>query len=164
MKIAIAVALSLVAVVCAFAFYLADPMYLRAPSDASIAASFRAHRDEFNQLVAMAEDDKVGLLSASRLDAVRDPVRRKRYHALLSGIGGGVILAHADDSTRFILGSGGLAAFGPGWLKGIQFLADPRSLPGSVVGDLDHMSALPVGGVYLRQLEPGWYVVVQKVE
>lgn len=146
------------------AFYLADPLFIRAPSDAAIATSFRDHRDEFLRLQKMVREDKIGYLSSGNLEEIKNPVRRKEYENLFAIVPGNIKIARAAHSTRFILVDAGLAAIGAGWLKGLEAFDDNQTPQPEVVSSLDNAFSLPSGNAYLKRLEENWYIFLQKTD
>lgn len=142
---------------------LADPLFLRAPKDRDLISLFQAHRATFERLRQMAAEDSgvVSHFAESRLDVRLSEARRQEYKRLLPKVGSGLVITTSHSAVRFRLASGGLLAIGPGWLKGIEYVTSSVDREGTVVDDLDHPAALAAGGVYLRQIEPHWFVVFQ---
>lgn len=147
-------------------FLLSDPLYLRAPKDDELIFIFAMHRQEFEQLSQLAiQDSSVeSYFSASHLDDRLGEARKREYDKLLSEIRTGLVVTTSGQSVRFIFASGGLSAIGPGWLKGIEFLPGDSNRGGQVKDDLDRPASLPEGGVYLRMIQPKWYIVLQKID
>ena len=147
-------------VVCIFAigailFWLADPLYLKAPKDRELIKVFQDHRAAFEQLRQMATEDSMGIFSESDLDAGLGDKRRQEYKSLLSEIRPGVLVAKDyDGRTRFIFAEGALLAIGPEWIKGIEYVPGSTAREGDVLKNLDQPASLPWGDVYLRQIEP----------
>jgi len=146
----------------AFLFWMSDPLYLKAQNDRELIAVFREHRPAFEKLRNMVIEDSVSYLSESQMDGRLNDARKHAYQSLLSEIRPRLIVVSDLKSVRFVFASGGLSAIGPGWLKGIEY--EPRSVygPGEIQGSLDQPSSLEEGGVYLRQIEPKWFVFLQK--
>jgi len=144
--------------------WLADPLYLKAPKDRELFTVFQDHRAAFEQLRQMATEDSVSYFSESHLDTRLSDTRRQKYKSLLSEIRHGLTVTTNKQSVRFIFASGGLFAIGPGWLKGIEYLPGSADREGAIAENLDHLASLATGGVYLRQIEPNWFVIVQKTD
>ena len=159
----------LVLVVClivigAVLFWMADPLYLKAPKDRQLITFFQDHRAAFEKLRQMAAEDSAGYLSESHLDARLGVKRRQEYKSLLSEIRPCRSVGADDQTTRFIFSGGGLLAVGPGWAKGIEYIPGSTDRVGPVVENLDQPASLAMGGVYLRQIEPMWFVFFQKTD
>jgi hypothetical protein len=102
--------------------------------------------------------------SGGHINASIAQARRNEYLKLFSDIGSGVdVRADYNGIVRFIYAGGGLSAISGGWLKGIEYVPVGIKYGAKVLPDLDKSSALP-DGVYLRPIEPGWYVVYQKTD
>jgi hypothetical protein len=54
-------------------------------------------------------------------------------------------------------------AIGPGWVKGIEYVPGGYSREGVLSADLDGARKLPAR-VYIRQIEPNWFVFYQRDE
>ena len=149
----------------AFLFWLADPLYLKAPKDHELSAVFQSNHAAFEKLRQMATEDSEPYISASHLDARLDDGRRQEYKALLSAIRSGLIVTtNGQKSVRFIFAGGGLSAIGSGWLKGIEYLPGSVDREGTIVEELDQPASLATGGVYLRPIEPKWFLIFQKTD
>jgi hypothetical protein len=147
-----------------FFVWIADPLYLKAPKDQTLFTLFEAKRSAFEQLRKMVIEDSESYITSSDLDARLDAPRRQEYRALLSEIGSGLIVRSDRQSVRFIFANGGLSAIGPGWLKGIEYLLQGPAREGVVVDSLDRPASLAVVGVYLRQIDPHWFLIFQKTD
>lgn len=100
--------------------------------------------------------------SASEWDAKIQGARRNEYKKLLSEIKPGLIVtADHDGTTRFIFAGGGLSAMGPGWLKGIEYIPGDYKKEGVLLPSLDKVDSFPED-VYLRKIEPHWFLVYQR--
>lgn len=163
-KVALGVFVCFIAV-GATLFWLADPLYLRAPKDRELIKVFQDHRAAFEQLQQMAVEDSIWDLNEAHLDARLDDKRKQEYKRLLSeirlGLGAG---RDYDEKTRFIFAAGGLSAIGPEWVKGIEYIPGSTAHVGDVVENLDQPASLAWGGMYLRQIEPKWFVFFQKTD
>ena len=157
--------MSLIVAICASAailYLMDDPYFLRAPKDNELIGTFRDHRLLFEQLRSMVMDDQKLLGGSLRFQAQVGLERRQSYDRVLSEIPGRMMLAADRGYVRFIFATGGLAAFGSGWLKGIVYLSDDSPTNGVVlVNNLDHPRSLKIGNVYLRQIEPHWFIIFQ---
>jgi hypothetical protein len=160
---------ALVLVVCfvavgAILFWLADPLYLKAPKDRDLITVFQNHRAAFEQLRQMAVEDSAGYLSESHLDARLGDKRRQDYKSLLSEIRPCRSMGGDNQTTRFIFAGGGLLAIGPGWAKGIEYIPGSTDRVGPIKENLDQPASLAMGGVYLHQIEPKWFVFFQQTD
>lgn len=153
--------LAAVGVIGAALFWLADPLHLRAPTDRALIAVFQEHRAAFDKLREMAAEDSVPYLSASHLSSKLSDARKQRYKDILSEIHPDLIVTVGPKAVRFIFATGGLSAISPGWLKGIEYVSGDPAREGIPCTDLDNPRSLPQGGVYLRQIEPKWFLVFQ---
>jgi hypothetical protein len=145
-------------------FWLADPLYLKAPKGRELITFFQDHRAAFEKLRQMAAEDSAGYLSESHLDARLGDKRKHEYKSLLSEIRPCRSMGGDYQTTRFIFAGGGLLAIGPGWAKGIEYVAGNTDRVGPIKENLDQLASLAMGGVYLRQIEPNWFVFVQKTD
>jgi len=145
-----------------FILYESDPWYLRAPSDASVRALFASRQQDIVDLSRMAREDQMGYISSSNLEDARNPLRRAKYENLFSRLPAGAIITRGVGSTRLILISAGMAAFGSGWSKGIEVFDDTSRLRGEVIANLDHPLALPDGNVFLVKIDDAAYIFLQK--
>jgi hypothetical protein len=59
--------------------------------------------------------------------------------------------------------SGGLSAISSGWLKGIEYVPGSFEKKGVILQNLDGANTLSAG-VYLRQIEPNWFIVYQRTD
>jgi hypothetical protein len=163
-KVALGVVACFIAI-GALLFWLADPLYLKAPKDRALITVFQDHRAAFEQLRQMAVEDSIWDLNEAHLDARLDDKRKREYKRLLSeirpGLGAG---RDYDGKTRFIFAVGGLSAIGPEWVKGIEYVPGSTDRVGPVLENLDQPASLAWGGVYLRQIEPKWFVFFQKTD
>jgi hypothetical protein len=66
-----------------------------------------------------------------------------------------------DNVVRFIFAGGGLSAIGPGWVKGIEYVAVDCKRVWDIVHNLDKARLLPAG-VYLRPIERKWFIFYQR--
>jgi len=149
--------------------WMTDPFYLKAPSDDRLVALFRAHRAEFDALREMALEDwrtSTYIRSSTLERSGLDKSRRDSYRRLLSTIDSGnliITVDHQSNSVRFISATGGIAAFGPGWLKGIEYFPEKSDREGLITENLDSPSRL-TAGVYLKPIEPMWFILFQKTD
>jgi hypothetical protein len=163
-KVALGLVVCFIAV-GAIHFWSADPLYLKAPKDRDLITVFQDHRAAFQQLRQMAVEDSIWDLNEAHLDARLDDKRKQEYKRLLSeirpGLGAG---RDYDGKTRFIFAGGGLLAIGPGWAKGIEYVPGSTDRVRPVLENLDQPSSLAMGGMYLRQIGPKWFVFFQKTD
>lgn len=135
------------------------------PKDAELLSVFRQHRASFDQLRQMAIDDKEieGYFSESELKPALSAERQRSYRALLSDIHPGLaVTVDYDDTVRFIFAVRGVA-IGPSSVKGLEYVVTHLERHGIVQQNLDHASTLPAG-VYLRQIEPNWFILYQRTD
>lgn len=148
----------------AILFWMADPLYLKAPKDRELMTVFQNHRAAFEQLRQMATEDSLSYLSESDLDARLSGTRRQKYKSLLSEIRPCRSVGRGYQTTRFIFAEGALLAIGPGWVKGIEYVPGSTDRVGDVLENLDQPSSLAMGAVYLRQIDPKWFIFFQKTD
>jgi hypothetical protein len=146
-------------------FWMADPMNLRAPRDQKLVTSFHDHRTAFERLRQMATEDseKGPYFSESFLDGRLDEMRKREYRRLLFEIHPGLIATVNYGTVRFCFAGGGLSAISPGWGKGIEYVPGDYERKGRVVENLDEANKLPPG-VYLRKIEPNWFIFYQRTD
>jgi hypothetical protein len=147
-----------------FLFWLADPLYLKAPTDEQLSRVFQTKRAAFEQLRQMAIEDSITYVSASDLDSRLSDDRKREYANRLSAINSGLIVTTDAQTVRFIFVVGGLSAIGSEWLKGIEYLPGGTDRAGVVVESLDRPDSLATGQVYLRQIDGDWYLFLQKTD
>lgn len=135
-----------------------------APIDDKLIKIFQDHRGEFERLRQMATEDmhETSFFSESNVSNRLPVSRRNEYKNLLKLLPGLQVGANYDGSVRFIFASTG-QAIGPGWAKGIQFIKDITKLKGTRIDTLDGSAKLPAG-VYLREIEPQWFLFYQRDE
>lgn len=158
--------ISIVCIISGFIFWMADPLYLKSPTDQRLITIFQEHRAAFEKLRQMASDDsqKESYFSQSSLGNQLNDARKSEYKTLLSEIHSGLIVTTDNQSVRFIFAHGGLSAIGPEWFKGIEYISGNSRMEGAILPNLNKPASLPVGGVYLMPIERGWFVIFQKTE
>lgn len=134
------------------------------PSDDKVLGVFQAHRAELERLRQLATEDMhdTSYFSATNLPNSLPASRRNEYKNLLKISPGLQIGTNYDGTVRFIFASSG-QAIGAGWAKGIEFIPDMGKVIGNQRTTLDDSAKLPVG-VYLRKLEPQWFLFFQRDE
>jgi hypothetical protein len=151
----------------ALVFWMADPLNLRAPKDQKLLTLFHDHRAAFERLRQMATEDlqqkKASYFNESCFYGKLDEMRKQEYKPLVSEIYHGLTVTVDYDATaRFCFAGGGMIlAIGPGWVKGIQYVPGNYERKGHVVQNLDEANTLPPG-VYLREIEPNWFIFYQR--
>jgi hypothetical protein len=161
------IAVGIVLACCAFGafiFWMADPLHLRSPLDVQLITTFHARRESFERLRQMATQDSQyqSTFSKSDLGTKLSDSRQQEYQSLISDVYSNLVVSvDYDRTTRFIFAGGGLSAIGPGWVKGIEYVPGNDTKKGTVVETLDNVKTLPAG-VYLRQIEPKWFVFYQE--
>lgn len=135
------------------------------PSDAMLLEEFRSHRSELERLRQMMTEDmrQRGALSEADLSSVSPESRRSEYRNLLSIAPNLVVGVDYNGTTRFIFGRSEGMAIGPGWAKGIEFVPEGARMIGTRVATLDESAKLSEG-VYLREIEPQWFIFYQRDE
>ncbi len=135
------------------------------PRDQDLVSIFHAHRQAFEQLQEMAAEDAprnwyLGVSDPRKLDQSR----RDGYKKLTSEIRPELQVAMNGTTgvIRFIFAGQGVA-IGPGWVKGIEYVPSDFSREGVILPDLDKAPRL-AANVYLRQIEPKWFIFYQRDE
>lgn len=157
---------ALLGVIAAILFWFADPFYLRAPRDSDLIDVFLTHRAAFEKLRQMAAEDPEWYISkADDADPQMSMARKQEYKHHISEINSGLILIKSDNSVKFIYTGAGLLAIGPGWDKGVIYAPGGiQPEEGVIVGSLDHPAALKANEVYMRQIEPDWFIYFQRFD
>lgn len=143
-------------VASALLFRMADPLYLKAPTDDELITNFQQHRAAFERLRDLVLKNR----------ETRE-TNRKEFQSLKSEISSGLTVVSDLKSVRFIFAGGGLSAIGPGWLKGIEYVPGRVATvgrEGDILKNLDQPASLAEGGVYLRLIEPNWFIVFEKYD
>ena len=135
-------------------------------SDQNLIDLFRAHRAAFERLRDMAIEDSIvqSYFRASSGINNLSTLRQQEYTNNIKQISSGLIVT-VDGHSRvsFIFTTSGTSAIGPGSFKGIEYISESHEKRGVVVENLDNTSLLSTG-VYLRIIEPKWFVVYQYLE
>ena len=133
------------------------------PTDSKVLALFKGRRAAFARLIDLMSEDagRVSYLSADGLRSIPSD-RRAAYNEALRQIGDKIIVNRDyDGTTRFIVAGNSKSAIGPGWLKGVEYIpADPEK-KGVLVDSLDAAEGKSAD-VYLKSIEPRWYLVFQR--
>ena len=111
-----------------------------------------------------AEDAVRGWYLGGSSPSKLDSSRRSQYENLKSHIRPGIEVAFTGPTgiVRFIFASEG-SAIGPGWVKGIEYVPSDSVKEGIRLPDLDKANSLPAR-VYIREIEPRWFVFYQRDE
>jgi hypothetical protein len=134
------------------------------PKDQELIATFYAHRQAFEQLQEMVtEDARRGWYLEGSDSRKPDQPRRDEYKKLISQIRPGlqVVMTGPTGAVRFISAGEG-TAIGPDWVKGIEYVPGD-SWQGVPLPDLDKAASLPAY-VYIREIEPRWFIFYQRDE
>ena len=134
------------------------------PTDAELLESFAKHRGDFDRLRSMVNEDKAhgAIFSDDSLPESLASERKQQYHLLFAAIRPGLtVTADHDGIVRFIFAIRGTSAIGPSSLKGIEFVPSAARSGGTVVQNLDDADQL-AEGIYLRSIEPAWYLFYQR--
>jgi hypothetical protein len=144
-------------------YFLTGASHRMAPTDDNLIRKFQAHRAEFERLRKMAAEDmhQMPSFSEASISLALPESRRSEYKQLLRLSQALIVGTNYDGSTRFILASDEHTAIGPGWSKGIQFIPAEAKLIGIRAANLDEAEKL-AAGVYLREIEPQWFVFYQR--
>lgn len=92
-----------------------------------------------------------------------DQSRRSEYKSLISQIRPDMVVTNGYTGVvRFIFAGEG-SAIGPDWFKGIEYLPGDYSREGTLLPDLNKAASLQAN-VYIRQIEPNWFIFYQRDE
>ena len=144
------------------AFWLSDPLYIRAPKDDHLVATFRKHRSEFETLKQLATSKQIVFFSESEVVGALSDAEKESVRTLISKIGLGLTGSGSISGLRVVFAAGGISAVGPEWIKGIEYVDDDGEREGQVKNSLDHPASLAWGGAYIRKVEPHWFVFLEK--
>jgi hypothetical protein len=157
--------LGLILIFFAGAFWMADPLNLRAPKDQELIAVFHTHREAFEKLQQMVTEDARHGWYFNSTDFVGRKIEESRwqkYNQLVSEIRPGLkVGTDYDGGMRFGFAGGGLLAIGPGWAKGIEYVPGDNKKAGIIATNLDKAGTLPAN-IYTRQIEPKWFLFYQR--
>ena len=163
--IGLVIACCVVAVPILLILWMADPLNLRAPNDRALIVLFHDHRMALERLRQMATEDlnvQGWRITASSLNEKLDDARKREYRHLLSEVQPLGMSVDYDGTVRFAYAGGGILAIGPEWGKGIEYVPGDYRKKGAIVQNLDRARKLPLGDVYLRQIEPHWFIFYQR--
>jgi hypothetical protein len=145
-------------------------------SDEALIALFNNHRGDFEKLQRMTVADAgKSVLDVSLWDSRVDFTGRRlsdsrfaEYRSLIWKIDSGmIILAGGGDNrtVRFLTAGGGVLSIGPEWWKGLEFIPHQQNYKelGEVKDTLDVWEPLPYG-IYLRPIEPEWFIIYENLE
>jgi hypothetical protein len=165
LKVGIVIVLLSLFVLGIFTYWTRSRLPSKFPLDQNLITLFSAHHEAFEKLRKMADEDWGRQAYFSAFDSTSKIAgsRQQKYDNLLSGISSGVTETRDYDGTvRFVLAGQG-SAISPDWLKGVEYIPDNYEKKGVIVHDLDDVSKL-APGVYLRQIEPHWFLVYQETD
>jgi hypothetical protein len=93
-----------------------------------------------------------------------DQSRRDAYKKLISEIRPDLQVAMNGTTgvIRFLFAGEGVA-IGPGWAKGIEYVPGDYGQEGVLLPDLNKAAGLQAR-VYIRQIEPKWFIFYQRDE
>jgi hypothetical protein len=148
-----------------FIFWRTHPVKSKFPLDQNLITLFTAKHDVFEKLRKMADEDwgKQATFSVSDSSSKLAESRQQEYHDLLLQIGSGVIERRDYNGTITFNLAGEGVAIGPTWGKGIMYIPGSSEKEGIVVQNLDDVSKL-APGVYLRPIEPNWFIFYQQTD
>jgi hypothetical protein len=135
------------------------------PTDQELIATFHTHRQAFERLQEMVtEDARRGWYLEGSDSRKPDQPRRDEYKNLISQIRPGlrVVMTGPTGAVRFIFAMEG-TAIGPGWVKGIEYVPVDYLREGVLLPDLDKAASRPAS-VYMREIEPKWFIFYQRDE
>ena len=152
--------------ICLILFWMADPYFLRAPKDYYLLSLFKEKRNSFEALRRLTFEDskEQWFFDNYNLGVNLGGARIKEYKKLISSIDSALNITVDDQSVRFHFASGGISVIGPGWYKGIEYIPGNIKREGTIVTDLDNLSSLPVGDVYLKEITPQWFIFFQNTD
>jgi hypothetical protein len=135
------------------------------PTDAKVMALFAAKRLEFVTLARMINEDHADYYWSSGLSDKITGERRQAYLRLLATLPPmlSVTTEKSTGTVKFILVGTGTSAVGSGTDKGIEYIPGDPSEIGVVASDLDHADEMPAD-LYLRQIEPHWFIEYERFE
>jgi hypothetical protein len=163
-KIAITFAAIFAAFAVLYSWRAHSSQEVNVPSDEKVIRIFQAHRGEFERLRQMATEDMhdASYFSVANVSNRLPASRRDEYKNLLKLSPGLEVGTNYDGTVRFIFAGSG-QAISAGWAKGIEFIPDMAKVIGAQRDTLDDSAKLP-DGVYLRKLEPRWFLFFQRDE
>jgi hypothetical protein len=138
---------------------------LAEPTDQNLISTLHSHRQVFEEVQEMAAEDARHSWYLGASDPIQlDQPRRSKYEKLISEIRPGLAVAMNgnDGVVRFIFAGEG-SAIGPGWVKGIEYVPGDYSREGVLLPDLNKAASLSAN-VYIRQIEPNWFIFYQRDE
>ncbi len=138
-----------------------NPVGSGMPSDRELMTVFHDHHATFEEL------RQIKVVSVKPIQAVSDSDgnsegKKRREKELLSLIPNLLIVgADYDGTTRFIFARRSFLSVGAGWAKGIEYLPGNYERKGELEPNLDDGRRLQPG-VYLREIEPHWFIFYQR--
>lgn len=136
------------------------------PTDEALLSSFRNNRAAFERLRGMVIEDAHAqpIFTENNIDNSLPEARRREYRVLLSSISSNLMVTvNYDRTVRFIFLLHGVSVIGPESIKGIEYAPKGARLGASLVQDLNDPERY-TAGVYLKAIEPGWFVLFQKTD
>lgn len=146
-------------------FWMTHSVKSKFPLDQNLITLFTAKHDVFEKLRKMANEDwgKQATFSISDSSGKLEKSRQQEYDDLLLQIGSGVIETRDYNGTITFNLAGEGVAIGPTWSKGIVYVPESSEKEGIIVQNLDDVSKL-APGVYLRPIEPNWFIFYQQTD
>jgi hypothetical protein len=136
------------------------PPIVPTPTDRALVKLFHAHRQTFETLAQMADQDAT--IAYSNTSESLPVARRSEYSRLLSQIDSKIILGFDPWRTIKFWCAGAGAAISPSWGKGIAHLTAVPDRVGQIVHNLDKDPGHD--DVYLVPIEGDWYVIYQRID
>jgi hypothetical protein len=152
------------ALVVAAVIWSDDPFEWKSPKDQVMIDDFHQHREAFDSLRELAVQNGKVFLSESTLQTgnLSEGAQKASRQFLRETWPGMTVGVDLNQSIRFIFAGGGLdLPIGPDWAKGILYIPGDTCPWGTLTADLDHSSKVP-DSIYLRQLEPHWFLFYQR--
>jgi hypothetical protein len=136
------------------------PPIVPTPTDHALVKLFNAHRQTFETLAQMADQDAT--IASSDTSESLPAARRAEYSRLLSEIDNKITFGFDPWRTTKFLFAGAGGAISPSWAKGIAHLTAVPDRVGQIVHNLDKDAGHD--GVYLVPIEGDWYVIYQRID
>jgi len=130
------------------------------PTDRALVGLSHAHRQTFEMLVKMADEDAP--MASSNTSEILSVARRAEYARLLSQIDPKITIGFDRWRIAFWCAGGGILSIGPRWGKGIAYLTSVPTRVGEIVRNLDKDPGHD--DVYLVPIEGDWYVIYQRID
>jgi len=154
----------IVALILGFVVWTEDPWGWKSPKDQELIDVFHNHRESLEKLRVLVVQSGTGYLSEETLQYSKlSDSQKLDCGRLLRDVWPGMSMSFDyDQSVRFEFAGGGIGlSIGPGWCKGITYIPGDYARHGVLSQNLDELTKAP-DNVYLRQLEPHWFLYYQR--